>query len=342
MTDSSELIAVREFPDRGTQWLLDTPDNVRAVMRLLAPALAEQMDFSRLQRVPTRFIPDDLRKQMADLLFRVPFRMAGTEWEVLIVLLIEHQATPDPEMGFRLLCYLVHFWEQEKREWEGHHPTKVLHLTPAVASVFYTGAESWQRLPTLADLMDLPEALREFVPDLRALFLNLKARPPEELTAWGDPLGWVLRVLQKEHASEAEIAAALREATEQLAPLPETDEAAWRRLMWFLMLLIYHRRAPAEREPLAEIVTQAARVRQRAEEIVNMSNTIAEELIREGEVRGVARAKQEDVLRVLQARFSQVPETLRQRVHTLTEVAQLDDLLVRAATAARWEDLTVE
>jgi hypothetical protein len=152
----------------------------------------------------------------------------------------------------------------------------------------------------------------------------------------------VLRVLQKEHASEEEIAAALREATEQLAALPDTDEAAWRRLMWFLMLLIYHRRAPSEHQPLSDIVMGAARERQREEEIVNMSNTIAEELIREGEARGVARAKQEDVLRVLQARFSQVPETLRQRVHTLTEVAQLDDLLVRAATADRWEEVTLE
>jgi hypothetical protein len=253
-------------------------------------------------------------------------------------------------MGFRLLRYLVHYWEQEEREWESRKTSESLGLTPAVASVFYTGGESWARLPTLADLMNLPEVLREFVPDPRALFLNLKAKPPEELTAWGDPLGWVLRVLQKEHASEEEIVAALQEATTELATLPDTDEAAWRRLMWFLMLLIYHRRALAEREPLAGIVASAARRWQREEEIVQMSNTIAEELIREGEARGEARGKtqatlqtmQEAVLHVLQARFSQVPETLRQRIHTLNDVARLDDLLVRAATVARWEEVTLE
>jgi hypothetical protein len=275
---------------------------------------------------------------MADLLFRVPFRIAGVEREILVALLIENQSAPDRTIGFRLVRYLVRFWEQEEREWESRKPSTALQLTPAVASVFYTGEESWPRLPTLSDLMDLPEALREFVPDLRALFLNLKARPPEDLTAWGDPLGWVLRVLQKEHASEEEIAAALQEATTELATLPDTDEAAWRRLMWFLMLLIYHRRAPAEHDPLAEIVTSAAEKRQREEEIANMSNTIAEALMEESAIRTMREA----VLRVLRARFPQTPETVRQRIDMLTDPARLDDLLVRAATADRWEEVTLE
>jgi hypothetical protein len=243
-------------------------------------------------------------------------------------------------MGFRLLCYLVHFWEQEKREWESSH-SGTLQLTPAVASVFYTGAESWRRLPTLADLMDLPEVLREFVPDPRALFLNLKARPPEELTAWGDPLGWVLRVLQKEHASEEEIAAALQEAATELATLPDTDEAAWRRLMWFLMLLIYHRRAPSEHKPLSDIVTGAARERRREEEIVNMSNTIAEELIQEGEVRGALRTKQEYVLETLAARFADVPAEVARQIQAITDLSWLDALFRRALTVERLEDFVV-
>jgi hypothetical protein len=346
MLSTTGFLPVREFPDRGTQWLLDTPDNVRAIMRLLAPALAEQMDFTHLQRVRTTFIPDDLRKQMADLLFRVPFHVPGTDLELLIALLIENQASPDRTMGFRLLRYLVHYWEQEEREWESRKTSESLCLTPAVASVFYTGGESWARLPTLADLMNLPEVLREFVPDPRAMFLNLKAKPPEELTAWGDPLGWALRVLQQEHASEEQIAAVLREATTELATLADTDEAAWRRLMWYLLLLIYHRRAPAEREPLAGIVTSAARKWQREEEIAHMSNTIADELIREGEERATLRVslrtRQEDVLRIMEVRFPYAPPTLRQQVRELTDLARLDDLLVRAATAARWEEVAVE
>jgi hypothetical protein len=272
-------------------------------------------------------------------------RIAGIELEILVALLIEHQSTPDPEMGFRLLRYLVHFWEQEKREWESSRSSGILQLTPAVASVFYTGEESWPRLPTLADLMNLPEVLREFVPDPHALFLNLKARPPEELTAWGDPLGWALRVLQKEHASEDQLAAVLREATTELATLADTDEAAWRRLMWYLLLLIYHRRAPAEHKPLAGIVTGAARIWQREEEIADMSNTIAEELIREGEARAEARAelrvRRETLLRLLRHKFPYMPVEVDSQVQGLS-VADLDRLLERVLDVNSLADLGLD
>jgi hypothetical protein len=166
----SELLPVREFPDRGLQWLLDTPDNVRAVMRILAPFLAEQMDFSRLQRVRAR-------------------------------------------------------------------------------------------------------------------------------------------------------------------------------LMWFLMLLIYHRRAPAEHRPLADIVTGAAREHRREEEIANMSNTIAEELIREGEARGRAQAmlqaKCETLLRLLRRKFVDVPAEVASRVQGLS-VADLDRLLDRILDATSLADLGLD
>jgi len=50
---------------------------------------------------------------MADLLFRVPFRIARTDLEILVALLIEAQASPDRTMGFRLLRYLVHYRERK-------------------------------------------------------------------------------------------------------------------------------------------------------------------------------------------------------------------------------------
>jgi len=317
------------------------PDHVRAVRRWLAPTLAEQMDFTRLQRVRTTFIPDDLRKRVADLLFRVPFRPAGTELEILVALLIEAQASPDPTMGLRLLRYLVHYWEQEEREWESHKSKGTLRLTPVLASVFYTGEEPWPQLLTLADLMDLPDVWREFVPDPHALLLDVKARPPEDLIARGDPLGWALRVLQREHASLEQLAAVLEEATTELAALADTDEAAWRRLMWYLLLLIYHRRAVAEREPLADIVIGAARRRQREEEIVKMSSTIAGALIREGEIRREARAKRETLLRQLRHKFRVVPIEVDIQIQKLS-VADMDRLLEEVLDANSWADLGLD
>ena len=65
---------VREFADRGTKWLLDLPENLRGLLRLAAENLAERLDFERAERINRTFIPEDLQKQEADVVYRVPYR----------------------------------------------------------------------------------------------------------------------------------------------------------------------------------------------------------------------------------------------------------------------------
>jgi predicted transposase/invertase (TIGR01784 family) len=112
----SHLLPVREFPDRGTKWLLESPENARELVRIVAAELVEKLDFSRIQRIPTTFIPDNLRKQEADVLFLLPF-IGDPGREVLIYILIEHQSTPSPSMGFRVSFYMHQIWDSQRREW---------------------------------------------------------------------------------------------------------------------------------------------------------------------------------------------------------------------------------
>ena len=73
MPNSSEP-PIREFADRGTLWLLESPENLRDLLRLVAADIADKLDFARAERINRSFIPDDLQKQEADLLYRVPFQ----------------------------------------------------------------------------------------------------------------------------------------------------------------------------------------------------------------------------------------------------------------------------
>ncbi len=100
---------IHDFPDRGIKWLLEFIPNLQGVMELIAPELARHIDFEQVERIPTSFIPDNLRRQESDLLFRVPFLDPNTQQcrELWIYLLIEHQSTPDPSMGFRFLFYMT-------------------------------------------------------------------------------------------------------------------------------------------------------------------------------------------------------------------------------------------
>ncbi len=117
MTEEITLLPVREFPDRGTKWLLETPENTQCLLRIISPSLADCINFSKLRELRTTFIPDDLRKQESDLIFLAPFleHAQDVEREVMIYILIEHQSKPRWEMGFRMLFYMTQIWDKQRR-----------------------------------------------------------------------------------------------------------------------------------------------------------------------------------------------------------------------------------
>src|SRR5436305_801327 len=92
---AAELLTVREFHDRGALWLFEDPQQLQDLLRILEPALAEQLDFQRARRENRSFIPADLLKQESDLIYLVPLRGARRQ-AVWVYLLLEHQSKPDP------------------------------------------------------------------------------------------------------------------------------------------------------------------------------------------------------------------------------------------------------
>ena len=94
---------IEHFSDRSARWLFEDRENVRGLLEIVAGELVELIDFSRIVQVNRSFIPDNLREQESDMVFSVPFQSESDTDELLIYILIEHQSTVDPIMGFRLL-----------------------------------------------------------------------------------------------------------------------------------------------------------------------------------------------------------------------------------------------
>lgn len=96
--NAPSIEVIREFQDRGAQWLFEDPLHLQSLLQLLEPQLAQRLDVSRAQRLNRTFIPADLTKKETDLIFRIPYRaqQEGQEWEVLVYVLLEHQSTHDP------------------------------------------------------------------------------------------------------------------------------------------------------------------------------------------------------------------------------------------------------
>ncbi|MDE0084583.1 MAG: Rpn family recombination-promoting nuclease/putative transposase [Candidatus Poribacteria bacterium] len=342
---------IEHFHDRSTRWLLEDSDNVRGLLEIVAANLVERLDFSRLLHINRSFIPDNLREQESDLVYRVPFRGESTTDELLIYILIEHQSTVDPMMGFRVLFYMMQIWDFQRRELESNNvPKSVWQLRPIIPIVFYTGEQTWHTPLSLSSLMNLPDILAGFIPKFDTLFLSVKHTDAAELTRTDHPFGWLLTVLQKEHATKEDIRTALMEAVTHIDTLDAEKIGQWRRSIFYLYLLILHRRPPKEHEELQTLIHQQMKEPSRREEGETMAQTMAEYLIQQGEEhgekrgekRGEIRAKRESLLKLLHLRFDPVPETLVTKVSAMRSLSRLDTLFEQAVTAQTLDEVNWE
>ena len=195
-----------------------------------------------------------------------------------------------------------------------------------------------------------------FVPSFDTLFLGVKETEAEALTQSGHPLGWLLRVLQKEHSDKTEISEALTDAVSHIASVDETFAPQVAEALRYFVQLIFHRRSLEERDALVDIIRQHI---QDHKELETMAQTTAEFLREQGKAEGIeqgkaegieqgreqgreqgkAEGKQDAVLKLLQFRFQNVPETLSREISNVHNLSRLDALLEQAMNAQSLDEI---
>ena len=329
-------IRLEHFPDRSARWLFQDKENVRGLLEIVAAELVELIDFSQLSQINRSFIPDNLREQESDLVFSVPLHGESETDELLIYILIEHQSTVDVTMGFRVLFYMVNIWDAQRREWESNNvPKSQWRFRPILPILFYTGSQRWQTPLTLNVVMDAPDVLSRFVPTFDTLFLDVKETTEARLTQTDHPLGWLLTVLQKEHADKAAISTALIEAMSHINTLSDAQSQQRRRAISYLLLLILHRRPTAEHSELRTLVAQHIEQPSDREEVEVMAQTMADHLVEQGETR----AKQESVLKLMRLRLDSVPESVTNQIRLIRNHARLDSIFEQVAVAQTLDEI---
>ncbi len=345
---------IEHFPDRSLRRLLQDREYVRGLVQIIAPDIEGFLDFSRITYQKRSFISKALQERESDVLLSVPFQedTDATDTDALLIyILIEHQSTVDKTMGFRLLSYMVQIWESQRREWEtAKIPESERCLQPILPILLYTGDRPWTVPVSLTPIMDVPEILERFVPSFDTLFLGVKETAAEALTQSGHPLGWLLRVLQKEHADKTEISEALADAVSHIASVDENLAPQIAEALRYFVQLIFHRRSLEERDALVDIVRQHI---QDHKELETMAQTTAEFLIEQGKVEGEAKGKAEGraegraegkadaVLKLLQLRFQNVPEVLAREISNIHNLSLLDTLLEQAVTAQSLDEIEI-
>ena len=339
---------IQHFPDRSTRWLLQDKENVRGLIEIVADQIAAHIDFTQLAQLNRSFVSDTLREQESDIIFSVPFHGGSETDELIIYILIEHQSTVDATMGFRLLFYMTQIWDTQRREWESDNvPKSEWRLRPILPIVFYTGAQRWNTALSLTGIMDIPDALARFVPTFDTLFLSVKEAEVSDLTRTDHPFGWLLTVLQKEHADKEVISGAIQRAMTHLSELGMEGSEQLRRSIAYLLLLILHRRPVEEHRVLISILDRHTDEMEVSTMAAVIEGTILEQGIEQGIKQGIeqgieqgeTRAKRDAVLKLLQFRFGSVPETIITRINAIRSHTQLDSLFDEVLDAETIDDL---
>ena len=335
-TPRRQFEKLHQFPDRSLRALLQNETNVTALLEMIVPDLAVQMDFQSLLPAERSLLSETLREREADLLYRVPFRTEKGTREVLIYILIEHQSTIDELMAYRLLNYMDLVWERHRSIWNRRKTPKAERKFPPILPIiFYTGDTPWKTPVDFADLVDLPEALKSFVPRFEILFFGVKQIATEALTEKDHPFGWLLALLQKENADANETRAVLSEAVSHLRSLQETDPTQWKEVLSYILQLVLHKRSAEEHTTLIELIAE----RSQDTEVTPMAESMAEIIHQQGLEQGQIRAKREAIFMFLQHRFTRIPEPLRNTINATENIAELNTLFESALAAQTLDDI---
>ncbi len=310
------------YPDRAMRDALLDPDNLRALVRAVAPDLADRLDYSRLEVVGKPYFLDDWRSRDRDILVRLPFRDA-VGGEVLVCILIEHQSDADPVMPLRMLVYAVFYWEQEWKAWEDQHQRgQELRLTPIVPIVLHTGPQPWDKSRALADLFNVPPEIRAWLPTWAMPIWDLPTHTVEELVRSDDAFWQALAVVRAERSTQDEFLAALRQALTRMEPLGTQKPVRWHQLLRMVLHWGLFRRPRREHQQVLETARDSHATVQLRSEVEKMSQLtektweeeltekLTEKFLKEGELR----AYRATLRKQLEQRFQTLPEELLRRI----------------------------
>ena len=325
---------IREFADRGVIWLFGRPEHVRDLIALIDAELASSFDWNRAERINRSLISRDLEKQESDVIYLAPYR--DRSGEALVYLLLEHQSQPHPAMGYKLLGYMKELWDAFDRNRPKRNRERG-GLPPIVPIIFYTGGRRWLLPQTLEVVPNAPDALRRFGLRFEPAVLSLRERPPEAFT--GSTVAAALRVLREAEAPTERLRKALSAAIIELERYATGQPASWREVIHFLLLLVRHKRKPAEREALYQIVTESV-ARPRRTTVRTIIKTDAQELIEQGEAQGIIKGIERGILqgerktlrRQLEVKFGPLPDDLLARIDQAGE-AEFEEMAVKILTA---------
>ncbi len=117
------------------------------------------------------------------------------------------------------------------------------------------------------------------------------------------------------------------------------ERASWKQAIYYLYLFIFYRRSIDEWPALERIVSENHEFLELSEEEAQLMQSMAEHYLQQGIEQGETRTKREDILKLLQLRFRNVPDPFVEKIRGLDNRDQLETLFEKVATSDTLEEL---
>ena len=296
------------------------------------PVLSKYMDLDHLQEAPTTHLSDELGEMLMDA--SLTTRLVDTNSMTEVLFLLEHKSRPSRTVALQLLAEAV--MSLRSRWLLSNRPESGNFVPPIpIMVVVYNGSEDWDGEIWFQDLFpNLPEELREFVPQFRIIFINLRRFQYGQLPGKPETQALVESLMRATDGTFIDhLSSVLNRVIESDLNEP---------LQWSLIKTIsvyYSLTAKATSEQLAQAISTVFK----GQEYIKMIEEIKDSYILEGieigeakgieigEARGELKGKVEAILTFLRAKFQYVPDEIVTELNKRTDVTALESLVVFTA-----------
>jgi predicted transposase YdaD len=306
--------------------LFSHPQMVEELVREFVPdAVAAGLDFSRLQRINTKFHVDreSAQRRESDVIWKLPTQKGV---DIYLYLLIEFQSDSDWWMAVRAQVYQGLLWQQVIEE---NKLKSGARLPPVFLLVLYNGQHRWKAPTQVTDLIALPpdSPLWHWQPQVRYYLLDMGAYTGEELVQRPGLASLLFRLEQRQQARE--LAVVINEVIDWFRQHPDYEQLTelFKELARHAMDTCGVKADTFGKKPLEELEGMKAmlwtfeqswrdewRAEGKAEGLVEGEAKGKAEGLTEGKAEGLIEGKAEALVRLLVKRFGPLEPSLHRRI----------------------------
>ena len=297
--------------------------------------LIECVDLDHLQEAPTTHLSDELKELIMDA--SLTTRLLDTQSMSEVILHLEHKSRPSKTVAIQLLAEaamsLSFRWMLSNRPESGAFKPPI-----PLMVVVYNGNEDWEGEIWFQDMyQDLPEKLRQYVPQFRIIFINLRRFKYGQLPGRPETQAIVESLMRATDGTFIEQLSGVLQHVADAGPNEHLRLDMTRTISSYCTWAAH---------ATAEQINRAITTVFKGQEGINMAEAVQKSIIQEGieigeaisEARWGLKYRIQDIQTFLRAKFQYIPEEIVTELNNRTDVTALESLVILAAQCATLDE----